>query len=296
MTAPVEAGAHELEAARAALAMPLGLPGSGRVRYGAAMALWRADELTLAELEAYRICSPLDAEDPARLSVRPRPAPPADRDTAIRTAIAAIDLYLGGLPGPGIAEARHGIAAFASGPVAPPPRALRPAPSPLLDPALAALAAPGPDGRPELAAALAEVAAHLDWVTYDLYPRDGIGAAFADGHAFAGLIDPEGPVAAPDFSLGLFLIAPHVFYRDRCHLAPELYAPLTGPHGWRFAPGAPLVTRPAHRPIWNDPNQPHATKVGALPFLAAFAWTRDVLAPSRILPAPDWAAIEAPPS
>ncbi|WP_284324535.1 hypothetical protein [Cypionkella aquatica] len=47
--------------------IPLGLPGSGRQRYAAAMTLYQAGTLSEAALEAYRICSPLDHQDPAPL-------------------------------------------------------------------------------------------------------------------------------------------------------------------------------------------------------------------------------------
>jgi hypothetical protein len=52
------------------------------------------------------------------------------------------------------------------------------------------------------------------------------------------------------------------------------------------------VAKPAHVPVWNDPLRPHATKVGAVPFLCLFAWTRDVNSPAEVLPAPDWPDIE----
>jgi len=47
--------------------IPLGLPGSGRQRYAAAMTLYQAGQLSEAALEVYRICSPLDAQDPVPL-------------------------------------------------------------------------------------------------------------------------------------------------------------------------------------------------------------------------------------
>jgi hypothetical protein len=84
-----------------------------------------------------------------------------------------------------------------------------------------------------------------------------------------------------------------VLYRDHCHKAPELYVPLTGPHGWRFGPGMPLIVKPAHHPVWNDPYAPHLTKVGAVPLLCLFGWTRDVAEVARVIPAPDWAELEA---
>ena len=84
-----------------------------------------------------------------------------------------------------------------------------------------------------------------------------------------------------------------MLYRDHCHAAPELYAPLTGPHGWRFGPGRPLMVKPAHQPVWNPPYPPHLTKVGPVPFLCLFGWTRDVNEVARVMPAADWPELEA---
>ena len=274
------------------LATPVGLPGSGRLRYGAAMALYRRGEISATVLEAYRVASALDGQDPAAILAAeglPRPdLPVPDAADALLRLVEEADIYLATLPGPGVAEVRAGIAAARGGPVTPggSPNAVMAA---HLAPALAALA----PTHPSLASAIAAAAPHLDWVTYDAYPRDQIGEAFATGHAFASLIGGGAPLAAEDFDLGLFVIAPHVLYRDHNHAAPELYAPLTGPHGWRFGPGDPLVVKPAHQPVWNDPFRPHCTKVGPVPFLCLFGWTRDVNKTARVLPAPDWPELEA---
>jgi hypothetical protein len=48
------------------------------------------------------------------------------------------------------------------------------------------------------------------------------------------------------------------------------------------------VIKPAHVPVWNPPNQPHMTKVGSVPFLCLFGWTRDVSEPAQVIPADDW--------
>lgn len=65
--APMTEGVH----------IPLGLPGSGRHRYAAAMTLFQAGLISEAALEVYRICSPLDAQDPASLLIERRlPLPP----------------------------------------------------------------------------------------------------------------------------------------------------------------------------------------------------------------------------
>lgn len=147
--------------------------------------------------------------------------------------------------------------------------------------------------HPALAAAILMAVPHLDWITYDGYPPERIGPGFAEGHAFASILGRRGPFFVPDVSCGLFLIAPQVVYRDHAHAAPELYAPLTGPHGWRFAPGDALTVLPAHEPVWNPPHRPHLTKVGSLPFLCLYVWTRDVTEAAYVLPADDWPALEA---
>ena len=82
-------------------------------------------------------------------------------------------------------------------------------------------------------------------------------------------------------------------YRDHTHPAPELYAPITGPHGWRFGIADPWKSLPANVPVWNEPDRVHATLVGEHPFLAIYAWTRDVHYPAIVVPADDWAEIEA---
>lgn len=282
-----------LDAARAMLATPLAEPGSGRHRYGAAMTLYNAGLIGHEVLEVYRICANLDAEDPAAIiAARGLPAPvslPEGPAQSIATLAEAADRYLGTLPGPGVAEVRSGLAAlrpFAPRPITPRSNAVV---ATHLPTALDALDAT----HPALAATIAAAAPHLQWVTYDLYPRALIGDAFATGHAFASIAGEAAPIKARDYDLGLFLIAPHVLYRDHAHAAPELYAPLTGPHGWRFGPGQPLVTKPAHVPVWNDPHDPHATMVGDVPFLAIFGWTRDVNAAAYVIPCDDWALLEA---
>lgn len=203
--------------------------------------------------------------------------------------IQRIDGYLGRLDAPGVEDVRAGIARWRAGPLRQPdPRSV-----PTNRHMAAALAQAGENGEPELAAAMARIEPDLHWITYDHYPRALIGEGFATGHSFTALIGRDGCIAAEDFELGLFLIAPHVLYRDHRHAAPELYAPLTGPHGWRFAPGAALEWRPAHQPVWNPPFQHHATRVGPVPFLCIFGWTRDVDEIATIIPCDDWPDLEA---
>jgi len=282
------------QAALAALVTPCGIAGSGRVRYGAAMYFNRKGELSDQALEVYRILSPRDGEDPAALlKARHLGREVADKaalppTALIRGLIDEIDLYLTDLPGPGIAEVRQGLTKWRMGPVTCAQAPANPVVQRWLGEALAAVD-PGHSG---LAKAIALAEPHLNWVTFDGYPLKAVGAEFARGHAFVSLVGEDGALPARDWEMGLFLIAPDILYRDHRHPAPELYAPLTGPHGWRFGPDAPLRILPAHRPVWNPPNRPHLTKVGPVPFLALFAWTRDVNAGASIVPAADWPELE----
>ncbi|WP_373504595.1 dimethylsulfonioproprionate lyase family protein [Aestuariivirga sp.] len=132
----------------------------------------------------------------------------------------------------------------------------------------------------------------LRWITYDAYD-DTIGSRFPVAHAFASLIGREGHVLADDFELGLFLITPGTLYRDHHHAAPELYAPVTGPHRWRFGTDGPWIETPAHVLVWNPSWAVHATLVTDVPFLCLFGWTKDVHYPAKVVSASDWAVIEA---
>lgn len=269
--------------ALAALAAPLGVEGSGRVRYGAAMALYAAGQIGPEELEIFRICSPLDAEDPRALLLTRGLTLPTDLpDPAARIValVAEADRYIATLSSAGVAEVRAGLVDATPAPPASEPN---PVVAAHLSTALTMVAAT----HPTLAAVIEGASPHLSWVTYDRYDRAQIGEAFATGHAYAVL------ATGADYELGIFLIAPHILYRDHAHAAPELYAPLTGPHGWRFGPGTALTVKPAHAPVWNPPHQIHATKVGPTPLLCLYGWTRDVTVPAYVIPADDWPAIEA---
>ena len=276
--------------ALALLHAPLGVPGSGRVRYGAAMALWRAGDISAEVLEVYRVAAAHDGRDPL-VTLREHRLPLPDRpqkDPPMKTLYTTARDFLLALDHPGAAEVRAQL------PVDPgPEHAIAARRNAVVDRWLApALQALGAD-RPALAEAIAAASDHLGWITYDAYPRAEIGEGFATGHAFSSIRGADAPFLAPDTDLGLFLIAPGTLYRDHHHAAPELYAPLTGPHGWRFGPDRPLIVKPAYQPVWNPPHQPHLTKVGKLPFLCLFVWTRDVNEIPKVLPATDWAEVEA---
>jgi Dimethlysulfonioproprionate lyase len=255
--------------------------------------MYQAGQISAAQLEAYRVAAGNDGDGPAALfAERGLPLPPAtvtNAGQALQTLLDEADRYITTLPGPGIAEVRTGLAAQDLG--SPKPAAT--SANAVVASHMAAALAPLSLTHPALAQAIDAALPHLGWITYDSYPLDQIGPAFGRAHAYTTLVGAEGNFVGKDFDLGLFLIAPHTLYRDHRHLAPELYAPLTGPHGWRFGPNGPLHLKPAHQPVWNDPLCPHLTKVGPLPFLALYCWIRDTEGPAEVLPAEDWAQLEA---
>ncbi len=269
---------------------PLGLPGSGRVRFGAAMALYRAGQLGDAALEVYREAAAFDARDPAAMLAERglQPVPEAAASDALGRLFDQSCLYLNGCSHLGQDAIAAGLARSSNQPK-PQIAVSTPVIDRWLHPALAAMDA----AHLPLADTIARAAPHLVWEVYAGYPRDQIGEGFLTGHSSALIVGKDAPFHAEDFDMGLFLIAPHTLYRDHNHAAPELYAPLTGPHGWRFGPETPMEVRPAHRPVWNPSFHPHLTKVGAVPFLCLFVWTRDVDAVAQVLPADDWPELEA---
>lgn len=210
------------------------------------------------------------------------------RETAIRTLVAEIDAYLGRFEGRGISDVRAGIARWKDGPM----RAIVPQRIRQTVHVDGALDWMGVNGDRVLAAAIGAAMPHLAWMAYDPYPRDLIGDLYAENHCMASLIGEGGHIGSEDFDLGLFGFGSDILYRDHKHAAPEMYAPLTGPHGWRFQSGANLDWRSTFQPVWNEPWAHHAFKSGPTPFLCVFGWTKDVNVPAEMIVEPDWTEIE----
>lgn len=176
---------------------PLGLPGSGRQRNAAAMALHRDGQISDAVLEVYRICSPLDAQDPVELLTAQNLPIPAQASvtaqSALRDLLAAIDAHLATLSGPDVAEVRAGLNACRLSPVSPGGGLENPALIANLDLIDPALATAIQDASPYLHS--------------------------PPGQHFAALIGENGPWRAADFALGLSLTGPPP--------TADFYSPLT---------------------------------------------------------------------
>ena len=128
---------------------------------------------------------------------------------------------------------------------------------------------------------------HLPWVTYDSYPRELIGARFPKAHAFVSLIGAGAPFEAEDFDLGL------VSHRTAHALSRSSGIP--HPNSMRRSlariagASASTIRGKALTPISPSGTSPTACmrrSSATSPFLAVFAWTRDVHAPAIVVPAP----------
>lgn len=208
---------------------------------------------------------------------------------AIRALLDASADYLSTLSGPGLDLVRSGLAGRMHGTVTPAGFPVHPVVARCLPTALALLAGT----QRTLAQAIEKASPHLPWRSFDGYRAEEIGAEFLAGNAYASIIGEDAVIEARDWELGLFLMEPHLLYRDHRHPATELYAPLTGPHGWRFGGRGPLALLEAHRPVWNASDVVHLIKVGPAPFLALYAWPGDVNAGVEVVPAGDWPALES---
>ncbi len=205
---------------------------------------------------------------------------------AIRSLVHESERYLARFAHPRIAEIRNDVARLGSGPIN---QLVPQAPAcGFLNEAIAAIA-----DADSLRDALRIAQPFLHWVTYDAYPATEIGPGFPKAHAFASIIGGQGFIHASDWELGLFVIAPGILYRDHHHAAPELYAPLTGPHRWRFGVNDTWQEKPPHEPVWNEPWAVHATLTGDVPFLCLFVWTHDVDLPAKVVHAEDWHLLES---
>ncbi len=134
---------------------------------------------------------------------------------------------------------------------------------------------------PDVAAALAGIEEFLHWRQNPNYSDAVMGHGYMGNYAYAELIGSHGFFAGDDFLLGLLLLGPGIHYRDHHHAAPELYWLLTGPSEWREG-SRDFEMREAGDTIWHEPHVVHATRTGADPLLAVWAWTRDVREPARL--------------
>lgn len=247
---------------------PLGEHGSGRRRYGAAMALHNRGLISDAVLEVYRICSALDGQDPntvlASLQLPMIASPCATQTDTLRRMMAEVDLYLARTSGTGVAEVRASLAKAQAqaGPAAAPMR------QDLMAQALTALA----QTHPALAAAIGNATPFLDWQNRP------------DGTMMAQILAKPAPPECDRWDLALMLLPPQAV----CPTQPEgqgmLVLPLTGPYKSSLPPAQTPISKPAHRPIWIDAARPVAILAGEAPLLALIARPISTRTPNLMRP------------
>lgn len=209
--------AGDVAAALRQVAVPPGLPGSGRLRYGAAMTLHAAGLIGFETLEVYRILAMTDAEDPARLlalrRLRPPPAAAFDPVAALVDLAEAVEARLARHPAGAVTGLRRALAAARlSAPPRPRPTALTQGPAGHLAAALSS----ADDAL--LAAALARAAPALGWVEE------------SGGRAAAPLLGPAAPLASDLAEIAVILLAPGA---GRTGGAPTLWLPMSKGPGAR---------------------------------------------------------------
>lgn len=104
------------------------------------------------------------------------------------------------------------------------------------------------------------------------HKESNIGNDYLNGNMHTELIGPvNGFYKYNDFRLGLFLLEPHILYKDHRHEAPELYVNLTKNTSWRFN-FSKWIIKDAGSIIYNEPFKVHGMKVSDVPFLSIWCW------------------------
>ena len=139
------------------------------------------------------------------------------------------------------------------------------------------------DGRSHpaagIAAAVAALPCPLPW-RYSYAPRPD-AADLAERIAFAEIIGPRAPLAAPGCRAGFTLLAPETFYPLHAHPAVELYLVIAGHAQWTTPDAARIVPPGAF--VLHRANQPHAMLTFGKPLLALYGWSGEIDPPAFYL-------------
>jgi len=116
------------------------------------------------------------------------------------------------------------------------------------------------------------------------YNREEVGQAFLDNYGWTEIVGLRGPVPSDRLASGFLLLGPKTLYPAHVHAAEEIYLPLSGTADWLLR--ADWHTRAPGEPIHHPPRVAHATRTGATPMLALYAWRGEALSEkSTLLPA-----------
>jgi mannose-6-phosphate isomerase-like protein (cupin superfamily) len=134
-----------------------------------------------------------------------------------------------------------------------------------------------------IAAAIAALPGPLPW-RYSYPPRPGESPNaidLAERIAFAEVIGPRAPLAAPGCRAGFTLMAPETFYPLHAHPAIEVYLVISGHAQWS-TPEAERIVSPGEY-VLHRASQPHAMRTFAEPLLALYGWRGDLETPAFYL-------------
>lgn len=129
------------------------------------------------------------------------------------------------------------------------------------------------------AAAILAAQERIPWGTNPV--ADRVDAAFTSLCAVATLMGPEGPIASPDYRLGLFYQRPDSYYALHAHDADETYVILAGTALWTA--GTDVRQRGAGEVIHHPSLMPHAFRTGPEGLLALWRWSGDISVSSYVM-------------
>ncbi len=116
----------------------------------------------------------------------------------------------------------------------------------------------------QLGDALAAIEPKLGWRRRP--GAEALGPAFAEGHANAYVVGPDGIERRDDVLVGISLMAPRLQYPDHNHPPEEVYVTLSA-GSWRQGAGAWSEPGPGGI-VYNPPDVVHAMLSGEQPLLA----------------------------
>jgi len=117
--------------------------------------------------------------------------------------------------------------------------------------------------RPDLAAAFEALEPQLSW---QVRTMSNGSAGFAEGHASARVLDPNGLEQRGGLVSGFSLVAPGITYPEHDHPPEEIYLVLSGGEWWQ-AGGAWHAPGPGGI-VHNPPGIRHAMRGSSVPLLA----------------------------
>lgn len=130
-------------------------------------------------------------------------------------------------------------------------------------------------GNAQTAAMLALTARLGPSLAWERAPRESTPPAFHAGHAYCMIAGHGGLLPASRVMLGLFLIAPDMFYPNHAHAADEFYYVLAGQAAWQKSGGVFETVGPGGLVVMPS-MEPHAIRTGAEPVLILWAWSGDL--------------------